>query len=303
METLKELINEIARNNPNSTLHISLCTCCECRGPFEAVCAVDDNGEIVRPQLCNQCQGALALERAICPSCGAVREVAYIPTRNESVYQCRQCAKPEDFAEYKAARYAQRWQELCPSHYRFFSLEKACKLRTPQGAEIVKQRYNTVMNWSASGLEAKGLLLKGASGEMKTFFAYEKVKQLIFQGYTVSVFECNRLANTISAKFSESASAGQLFVDSLMLPDVILIDDFGKSAIESASGRFLAEFFALVERRAARHKPMIITTNETSETITGKIKDVATATALVRRLSQFYNVYTFEQTELNGYEV
>ncbi len=130
----------------------------------------------------------------------------------------------------------------------------------------------------------KGLLVHGETARGKTRAMWLLLRRLYVE-------EGRSFAYRDALEFSDEAVAAyrlnqaRSWAERLTAASVLFLDDLGKGRITQRVGEGL---FAVVDRRAQRHKPTFITTNFVGETFKLRLEDQETAEPLVRRLKEFF---------------
>lgn len=122
------------------------------------------------------------------------------------------------------------------------------------------QRY--VEKFEQFKADSKGLLLYGACGTGKTYYAACIANALIDKGYTCRMTNFATLINEMQGKFDGK----QDYLNSLNRCDLLIIDDLG---IESSSEFRREVVFNIIDSRYRSGKPFIVTTNLTPDEIKG----------------------------------
>lgn len=297
METIKQILFDLSQKREvGGNIQEVKSECAECGEVFSCIGIIRD-AELHKPSLCMECSRAkIDLERA-CPECGQLRELVYDPRAARTFYQCADCIGDDEKNAAQLEIYAKRFEVAVPKYYRDFDIKKITQWRSDTGSKQALAKYAEVMRWGndTSELPSMGILAKGPSDEGKTFFLYQKIKELIFQGRSVVCMECDTFSHEITRRFGgDKPGQGGEWLDALLIPDVLFLDDLGKSVFTE---RYTSELFGLIERRAARNKPIFCTTNEDAGSLGVKMRDAQTAEALLRRLNAFCHVITFTKTE------
>lgn len=130
---------------------------------------------------------------------------------------------------------------------------------------------------------AKGLIVRGVSGSGKSRAVWMLVKRLIVdEGLSVhydSSFEFGAGASDAYRHGSE-----QEWIRERVTPDVLFLDDLGKSKFTARVGEAL---FEIVDRRTSRGLPIFITTNFIGANLKSRFDDQELAEPLLRRLREF----------------
>ena len=198
---------------------------------------------------------------------------------------CTSEKKAKDDAAMEAQRLEgikRRWSEKCPWEYRTVdeggntNLEQMDS-RTPS--------WRQVMEWTHG---PQGLLLRGETGTCKTRAMWRLCRKLFDQGQRFYATTGPRLEAEIRqaiGKFEEVE-----LIDRMANHSILFIDDFGKGAttdvIQSAT-------FAIIDERVSRGRPMLITTNDSGETLAARMSADRGA-PMIRRLREHCKSITFK---------
>jgi DNA replication protein DnaC len=134
----------------------------------------------------------------------------------------------------------------------------------------------------------QGLLLYGASGRGKSRIAWAILKREFMAGKSVEVLDCT-FGFQYSSKFAVSAGDASRWVGGLMTVDLLLLDDVLKVKLTDSVEQAL---FAIVNSRTERGLPIIVTTNDTGESLAARMSDDR-GPALLRRLREFSTTISF----------
>ena len=181
---------------------------------------------------------------------------------------CPACRKQVAAKELEAA-----WKRLCPPDY-----------RKTDPARLNQDALARVMAWEYG---PRGLLLVGPTDQGKTRTMYLLLRRLLEQGLRVEAFEPLGFGHACQRHFTRGT--GPDWFDGLVAADVVFFDDLGK---EPMTPRVEAELYGVVERRAARERPILATTNMTGARLVRAASEDRGA-PLVRRLREFCEVMVF----------
>lgn len=129
-----------------------------------------------------------------------------------------------------------------------------------QNEKLSNVAKNYVENFAEMKKRGKGLLLFGGVGTGKTYAAACIANALIDEGRPCLMTNFARLANTLSGTFDGK----QEYIDSLNKYDLIVIDDL---ATERNTEYMQEIVFNVIDSRYRANKPLIVTTNLTSDEI------------------------------------
>ena len=166
-----------------------------------------------------------------------------------------------------AARLA-RWRAVCPEDYQ------------DTKPELLSQaKLKEVLAWEYG---SKGLLLVGPTGTGKTRSLWLLIKRLMMDGYSVEVFPSMRFSHLCSKYFG--GFVGPDWTDRLVHHvDVVCFDDLGKSKMTELVE---AEFYGIIEDRASRKRPTILTLNMGGEELEARMSPERGG-PIVRRLREY----------------
>jgi DNA replication protein DnaC len=148
-----------------------------------------------------------------------------------------------------------------------------------------QKAYLEAMKWSYSH---KGLALIGATGRGKSRCAWKLMEREFLFGRDVKVID-GMFGVQFGAKYSISAGAAYEWLEQMANAQILLIDDgFKTKMTESAEGAF----FNLINHRTQEGKPLIITMQDTGETLQARMT-ADRGPAMVRRIREFCETITF----------
>lgn len=211
--------------------------------------------------------------------------------RKPSRFECTDCRKTVDVVsrdhmpggfytfvcrECKAVRRAKEFDKTCPKLY----LETdTSRLPQAQLAAAMKWQYGP-----------RGLLLTGDTGKGKTRIAWALMRRVMVDDIPqrqVRWFDCIKFGHEIVSRYQDENA--ESWLDGLAVCEIIFFDDFGKLKLTE---RAEVELFGLIERRCANMLPTIITTNDTGDSLAGRMTENR-GPAMVRRLRDFSDVIDF----------
>lgn len=220
---------------------------------------------------------------AVCSAgCGNTVQAVRLSLFGKSFVCPQKCDACIDLAEWRRAETARLerearieriWEAMCPTLYRDTDVTR-----------LPPKHFAQVMAWQYGD---RGLLLLGATGLTKTRCAYQLLYRLIQEDRTVRAFDAVSFGSECSRSFADGK--GDEWVKGLLTVDVLFLDDLGK---ERFTDRVESELFGIVERRTARRKPIIVTTNFIGDVLEEKMSPDR-GPALVRRLRQFCDKVNF----------
>lgn len=130
--------------------------------------------------------------------------------------------------------------------------------------------------------------MHGQSGRGKSRCAWELLKREYLTGRSVAVLDCS-FGFDYGAKFSISVADAVRWMDQKTRVDLLLMDDTLKVKLTDSVE---AALFMLVNYRTENQLPIILTTNDTGETLQSRMSDDRGA-ALLRRLREFSTAISF----------
>jgi len=204
-------------------------------------------------------------------------------TEIKDFYRCEDCSKTWSEAsrystgysfssvcqECKAVRRKEEFKKICPPLY-----QESDTSRFPS-------QYEQAMKWKYG---SKGLILLGETGKCKTRIAWEVIRKT-FESVEKKIsfrwFDCVGFGHEL-AKHYKSEDAETWLEDTASV-GMLFFDDLGKLKMTE---RAEVELFGLIERRFAFQLPIIVTTNDTGNTLAARMTDNR-GPALIRRLREF----------------
>lgn len=155
--------------------------------------------------------------------------------------------------------------------------------------DVAKKYLPDVMGWEYG---AKGLLLWGhTSGTGKTRCMWLLVKRLMtMHSIPVVYFDCLGFGHQMERLYREGGDVSALR-DSAVFAPVLWLDDIGKAPVTE---RASAELYWVIDKRVHDDLPILATTNETGDTLAGRMKPTHGDYA-ARRLREFSHQIQFDQ--------
>jgi hypothetical protein len=197
----------------------------------------------------------------------------------KSFVLCNSCADKRlaELDSVQAKSRAQQWSELCPPAYR---ATEAYRLPSPTKLE-------RVMRWNYG---AKGLALIGPTGRGKSRCAWKLMEREFFAGRSVECLDA-KFAMEYAGKMNLGASIAIEWIGGKMNAALLLLDDTLKVKLENSGAE--TALFAVIEERMANNRPIILTTQDTGETLRSRMSSDR-GEATVRRLRECCEVITFD---------
>ena len=169
-------------------------------------------------------------------------------------------------AEEEEARWAARLAS-CGIHarYRHCTFEALAEGGLPYA---VREQYEVVRSYAAAFdqhlADGTGLILRGPVGTMKTSLAVAVIQHLLTVGRSGYFITMPSLVDTIFTLKEQSTEEWLRFEDRLRNTPLLVLDDMGA---EYATGWVTTKIDAIISERYNRCRPVIVTTNLTSESL------------------------------------
>ena len=148
---------------------------------------------------------------------------------------------------------------------------------TLEGA-IYPQSFKTMMEYKYT---RKGIIAVGDTGAGKSCAVWYLISILHIQGFTIMDLDATKMVNMANIKFQDGT--GPQWIESLVLADVLFIDDFGN---EPVTNRGESTIFTIFKRRDDAGRPIFLTTQKTNEQLYNQSRDKERTLALIRRLNK-----------------
>lgn len=180
-----------------------------------------------------------------------------------------------------ASGLTERYLRMCPPAF----LKTDVKLLP----KMAKDLLGDVMDWPFG---PKGLLLWGkTSGTGKTRCVWLLVKRLMtHDAIPVVYFSAMGFQIEMENRYRNSLDVSALRDSAIQAP-VLFLDDIGKSPVTERSS---AELFHVIDERVSRDLPILATTNETSDSLAGRLKSTH-GDYIARRLRECSQQIGFDQ--------
>lgn len=177
----------------------------------------------------------------------------------------------------------QRWEYACPEKLRQTDWQH------PKIAPFAAQ-HAQIRSWQ---YQEKGLLASGPSGFGKSRAMWALMRTLAEQGHESRYFTAMEWFSALQMNviFGRDECLG--WVKSIARIPVVLIDDLGQEALQSAKQEWAQGwFFTFLDARLGNGLPLFVTTNLSSKQMVEKSSDVR-GDPLVRRLLELCDVVKF----------
>jgi predicted ATPase len=212
-----------------------------------------------------------------CHYCGDEFKVPVDP-RAHYKHICKKCfsMRAATTARDAVAKRQFRWLELCPSEYQRIDI-----VRLPNPGI-----FDRIMQWEFG---PRGLLLYGDTGRGKTRCAWALLEREFFAGRSAAALD-SMAGIHHAAKYSESAKMAESWLLKFITADILLLDDVFKSKLTDS---FESTIFSLVDQRIQHQRPIILTSNDTGDTLLERFSRDR-ANSLLRRLREHCQQIAFE---------
>lgn len=235
------------------------------------------------------------MKQSQCRECGKKIEV---PEEVASLFKsshvnpiCSECQSEENHTKANVVDAAtkklrkKQFEDQCPAAFHGSDITKL--------KEISSGKCDDVLSWK---YDSKGLFITGPFRCGKTRAVWELLRRNWMSNETsfrsMTNFELVLDSNQMKGFGGDYGK----WKSKVISPKILFLDDLGKSKLdEFATGAL----FELIDGRAARNKPTIITSNETRATLEEKVLRSAgefsqrTIEAITERISEFFNVIEF----------
>lgn len=130
----------------------------------------------------------------------------------------------------------------------------------------------------------------GETGLGKSRVAWHLLRRILIEDkpeVKFKWFDCVGFGHEIAKHYK--AEDAEEWLESMAAVQLVFMDDLGKLKLTE---RAEVELFGLIERRCANRLPMIVTTNDTGDTLASRMTDNR-GPALIRRLREFCDPIQF----------
>lgn len=208
----------------------------------------------------------------VCPKCGEEME------RAAAAQEARR--RQREIEDREKAREL-FWSAFCPVEFRL-PTEAGGKTEIAK-LELRQPKLKELMGWSGN----RGLIIRGVTGTCKTRSVWRLARRLWNERRSFVVLT----PGEFERQFRDAAGHHVLteWFKTLQAMDVFILDDLGKSPWSPATE---AQWFDLVDARTRDDRPIIVTTNDTGETLAARMAPER-AEALIRRLRDYCDQMVF----------
>lgn len=212
------------------------------------------------------------LTQTVCAKCGDEMELAA---------QDRERRRVERDAQDREKARERAWADLCPVEFRL-ATESGGKTEIAR-LELRQPKLKELLAWSGN----RGLIIRGVTGTCKTRSVWRLARRLWNERRSYTVLT----SGAFERQFRDAAGHYRLsdWFDLLHGMDVLILDDLGKTPWSPATE---AQWFDLVDARTRDDRPIIVTTNDTGDTLAARMAPER-ADALIRRLRDYCDQMVF----------
>ena len=170
----------------------------------------------------------------------------------------------------------QVFASVCPSLY-----QKTDTSKLPQ------EQLKKAMDWQYG---SRGLILLGDTGKGKSRVAWSLLKRLLVEDKPMQHpkpsrdfvwFDATSFGHEIIRAYREENA--DVWLEEVSTVPLVFFDDLGKLKLTE---RAEVELFGVIERRCANELPIIVTTNDTGDSLAARMSDNR-GPAMIRRLREF----------------
>lgn len=175
--------------------------------------------------------------------------------------ECPDCSK---------IRRENKFNEICPSLY-----QKSDISRLPA------QQLTKALDWKYG---PRGMILLGDTGKGKSRVAWTLLRRVLVedrQEVGFMWFDAISFGHKIALHYREEDA--EQWLDKVAVCPLVFFDDLGKLKLTE---RAEVELFGVIERRCASELPIIVTTNDTGDSLAARMTDNR-GPAMIRRLREF----------------
>jgi DNA replication protein DnaC len=224
-----------------------------------------------------------------CPTCGDACKVHYLDFGDGKRHmQCGLC-KPCGEAEEREAKLRMEQDRHDENKKRLNAIMPKIFRRTTRDRLPYPQLLDTALRWQWG---AMGLLFVGQTGSGKSRVAWEVVKRECLAGRRFAAID-ETFGTTVSKHLFQNILAYEQWLIKLCHVPLLLIDDVTHCTM---TDRVEEALFRIVDERTKQERPIIMTTNETGETLAAKIGGTK-GEPLARRLREFCETITSDGME------
>jgi DNA replication protein DnaC len=180
--------------------------------------------------------------------------------------ECTDCAR---------IRRTEKFSKICPPLYQKTEVDR---LPANQLTKALQWQYGP-----------RGLILLGETGKGKSRVAWTLLKRVLTEDRERDFmwFDSISFGHQIALHYrSEDA---EVWLDKVAECPILFFDDLGKLKLTE---RAEVELFGLIERRCASELPLIVTTNDTGDSLAARMTDNR-GPAMIRRLREFCDPIQF----------
>lgn len=231
--------------------------CRKCRQPFFAI-QVEVLGVVLTSRVCEQCSARSEIQE------------------KDAIERRRQAQIMRD-----ATAREEAWAKFCPKEFRLTT--EAGGNTSLARLELEQPKTKDLLAWKGP----RGLILRGPSGKCKTRAMWRLVRRLWIEGsktYVLTAGQFDRQCRDAGGNFTLTS-----WFNRLAEVYVFVLDDLGKGQWTPATE---ATWFDLVDERTRENRPIIVTTNDTGETLADRMSPER-AEALIRRLRDYCDTIVF----------
>lgn len=230
---------------------------------------VSQTPQASRERTCRECNAAFVVPSFIPASIAALVHVCPSCSEKHSAEVSRQVIQQS-----KSVR-LERWKQVCPPEF----------LETEPGKLPCQRQYQAVMGWQFG---SRGLVLHGSTGKGKSRCAWLLLRREFEGGRSVSCLNSSS-GLTYAAKYGESSADVARWIDRQCLVDILLLDDVFKCKLTDS---FEAAVFTVINSRTERQRPLLVTLNDTGDSLITRLSPDRGA-AMLRRLREFCEAISF----------